>query len=86
MPKKKCCRLSQAFFMLTQIPYFGMESTARGVITSFSFSLMIQLTIAPSAGIFISDDPLLMAIDGSACLGCGIGQKTPHCQLSSSQN
>lgn len=65
--------LLQAIFILVQIPYFGLKSTAKGICTSFSFSIMTQLTLTPCAGIHISGDTLLMAIGGSACLGAGIG-------------
>lgn len=62
----------QTFFIVIQIPYFGLGKTIKGIGTSLSFSAMTQLTISPLAGVRISDDLLLMSLGGSACLGFGI--------------
>jgi uncharacterized membrane-anchored protein YitT (DUF2179 family) len=64
----------QALFILAQVPYFGFRKTLKGVITSVTFSVMTQITVAPTMEIHVSDNLLVMSIGGSALMGLGISQ------------
>jgi uncharacterized membrane-anchored protein YitT (DUF2179 family) len=63
----------QSLCIIVQLFFFGFAKIFKGIVTSVLFSIMTQVTVAPTAGVQISDNILLMALGGSILIGLGIG-------------